>query len=294
MDLDEARTKKALNISSLNNIIETAVRTNATSGIKDTRIIVTTDKKLTTKDKFDAYLNNFNFDNYITNINLNKNPIRQNYDDNVIDTRSIKNNSILINSNTNIIETTNNLNISTNSIDQHNPNRSIKHQKEKKRFISKLKLNRKNSSSSIKQSIPCLIAWFLLISFTVLYFSLVFPRLIQLLDFHSYYWIILLVIKCYLFISIVVNYLIAIFRDPGRLPKQSLDLINEGKRYPEIVVFVKDEEAELKWCKTCQFYRLPRATHCRSCDTCIMEFDHHCEWINNCVGEYKPKTTHLK
>ena len=36
-------------------------------------------------------------------------------------------------------------------------------------------------------------------------------------------------------------------------------------------------------------YRPPRAHHCRICQRCIRKMDHHCPWINNCVGEWNQK-----
>jgi len=43
---------------------------------------------------------------------------------------------------------------------------------------------------------------------------------------------------------------------------------------------------QLQYCGVCRGYKAPRAHHCRKCDRCCMKMDHHCPWINNCVGHF--------
>ncbi|KAK2828581.1 hypothetical protein Q5P01_019615 [Channa striata] len=42
-----------------------------------------------------------------------------------------------------------------------------------------------------------------------------------------------------------------------------------------------------KWsrCPMCKVMRPPRAGHCRTCGSCVQRLDHHCIWINSCVGQ---------
>ena len=44
------------------------------------------------------------------------------------------------------------------------------------------------------------------------------------------------------------------------------------------------------YCYICQIYQPYRTKHCHECDSCIATFDHHCPWMNNCIGQ---KNRHL-
>ena len=83
----------------------------------------------------------------------------------------------------------------------------------------------------------------------------------------------------------VLAYLITIFslflavfffsasvRDPGYLrpTHRFLDLLKEV--HP------------CEMCPDCQVLRSARSKHCAICNRCCERFDHHCPWINNCVG----------
>ncbi|MBZ3889035.1 putative palmitoyltransferase ZDHHC19 [Sciurus carolinensis] len=40
----------------------------------------------------------------------------------------------------------------------------------------------------------------------------------------------------------------------------------------------------MPWCHQCNFHRPPRTLHCKTCNICVEEFDHHSRWVNNCIG----------
>ncbi|OAD73385.1 hypothetical protein PHYBLDRAFT_65994 [Phycomyces blakesleeanus NRRL 1555(-)] len=55
-------------------------------------------------------------------------------------------------------------------------------------------------------------------------------------------------------------------------------------------VMIKGKQVELNYCETCLIYRPPRSSHCRDCDNCVELYDHHCIWLNNCIGKRNYRT----
>ncbi|XP_063172643.1 palmitoyltransferase ZDHHC3-like [Candoia aspera] len=84
----------------------------------------------------------------------------------------------------------------------------------------------------------------------------------------------------------------AVFADPGvvPLPDTALDFSDLRSSSCKDAAYQKSHSNE-DWtvCNRCETYRPPRAHHCRICHRCVRRMDHHCPWINNCVGELNQK-----
>jgi len=39
----------------------------------------------------------------------------------------------------------------------------------------------------------------------------------------------------------------------------------------------------------CNVFKPERCHHCSACNRCVLNMDHHCPWINNCVGFWNRK-----
>ncbi|XP_018395429.1 PREDICTED: palmitoyltransferase ZDHHC2 isoform X4 [Cyphomyrmex costatus] len=45
----------------------------------------------------------------------------------------------------------------------------------------------------------------------------------------------------------------------------------------------------MRFCEKCQLIKPDRTHHCSVCGTCVLKMDHHCPWVNNCVGFHNYK-----
>jgi len=90
----------------------------------------------------------------------------------------------------------------------------------------------------------------------------------------------------YLFIIELVSLFKVSLSDPGIVPRvkppRNMGLYGYPPTYK--LIKIKGVPHEIKFCDTCFFYRPPRTIHCGTCNNCVQDFDHHCQWIGNCVG----------
>lgn len=79
----------------------------------------------------------------------------------------------------------------------------------------------------------------------------------------------------------LATYAVAVRRDPGRVPPGFVPDVEDAE---STVHEIKRKGGDLRYCQKCCHYKPPRAHHCRVCKRCVLKMDHHCIWINNCVG----------
>ena len=73
------------------------------------------------------------------------------------------------------------------------------------------------------------------------------------------------------------SFVLASVADPGIINKETLSRYSGNYPYDGMLYYAKD-------CRTCLVRRPARSKHCSICGHCTARYDHHCPWINNCVG----------
>ena len=80
--------------------------------------------------------------------------------------------------------------------------------------------------------------------------------------------------------------------DPGRVVDsrgklQPSPFSNVDLKQTYVEIMAGERMATEGLCSTCEIERIRRCKHCSRCNTCVFRMDHHCGWLNNCVGYKK-------
>ncbi|KAI4364581.1 hypothetical protein MLD38_020654 [Melastoma candidum] len=76
----------------------------------------------------------------------------------------------------------------------------------------------------------------------------------------------------------IILFVLTSFSDPGTVNADNVYKYLASYPYDEIIYTQKE-------CPTCKIPKPARSKHCSICDRCVARFDHHCGWMNNCIGE---------
>ncbi|XP_060727369.1 uncharacterized protein si:ch211-223a10.1 [Tachysurus vachellii] len=69
-------------------------------------------------------------------------------------------------------------------------------------------------------------------------------------------------------------------QDPGKLKAVDTD-----PRISSIADLVESNQNPCRFCVYCELFQVANCKHCRLCDLCVMDYDHHCLFLNRCVGQ---------
>lgn len=95
-------------------------------------------------------------------------------------------------------------------------------------------------------------------------------------------------LSVYISMNTVANFYWGATTDPGKPPISENDIAAPGSDGSGATAksgeTAKDQEAESLWCDICEAAKPPDTHHCRRCKRCVYGMDHHCVFLNTCVG----------
>lgn len=87
---------------------------------------------------------------------------------------------------------------------------------------------------------------------------------------------------------------LTVFTPPGYVPHNiwSAAPCFDGEKYSDTNPFEVrqlDRVGRLRYCIPCEQFKPDYVYHCSCCARCVYRMDHHCPWVNNCVGRDNAK-----
>lgn len=77
--------------------------------------------------------------------------------------------------------------------------------------------------------------------------------------------------------AVAATTVLVTFSDPGTVTLSNVDTACAHFRMNGLIFFPRK-------CSTCRTEKPARSKHCSVCNKCVLLYDHHCIWVNNCIG----------
>uniref|UniRef100_A0A7M4F582 Palmitoyltransferase n=1 Tax=Crocodylus porosus TaxID=8502 RepID=A0A7M4F582_CROPO len=65
-------------------------------------------------------------------------------------------------------------------------------------------------------------------------------------------------------------------------PESQQEILRRAAK--DLPIYTTTASRAIRYCDRCQLIKPDRCHHCSACDVCVLKMDHHCPWVNNCVG----------
>lgn len=140
---------------------------------------------------------------------------------------------------------------------------------------------RRTNGIQLPLHVQQIIGWIVLISTAIINFTILSPLQFYELKMASD------IVYALLYTLHIIVHLFALFIDPAEGEVRKRDQYN----VPEFDRKVHAHVIENGRCHLCNIQiSSNKSKHCSICNKCVDNFDHHCKWLNNCVGRrnYKP------
>ena len=96
---------------------------------------------------------------------------------------------------------------------------------------------------------------------------------------HELYWLVGMISAGVLFMLSFLSFMLVYCKDPGYSKSVAID------KFAEILdQAIKDGRNLDYFCFFCRSLWSSSSVHCMTCGRCVEGFDHHCVFVNNCVG----------
>ena len=121
-------------------------------------------------------------------------------------------------------------------------------------------------------------SWLILLYFTVYSFATVIPTFAD-----THIRLILYGLHFLVYFAHLITHFVCVFLDPA---DQNLRRLDSKRVVPEFDRQRFAHVIEDGYCHLCTIHISSlRTKHCSICNKCVGHFDHHCKWLNQCIGK---------